>query len=392
MASIHPRTVTWTTKAGEKKSAQRYQARYVDRAGKEHARLFKLKRDAQRWLDEQAAALVTGQWADPAAGKQLLKAYAQGWLERQVIAPSTYASYKGALENHVYGELGGMRLDSIRTADVQRLVKKWSDTAAPSTVEFRYLVLAMVMRSAVSERVIPVSPCVKIKLPRGEAKAALVPITTKTVEALTLAMPAHLRALVTVGAGTGMRRGELLGLTLDRVSEEFGTIRIDRQLDRLAKGDAAVFVPPKTEASVRTIPVADVVLKAIQAHVDEFGVHESGLIFTSAIGTPLRTSTLWTAWSKATAIVGTDATPHDLRHYFASIQIAGGTSIKALQALLGHKSAVETWDTYGHLMGDEDDRSRTVVERALGGGSAKSSDSNRTVKVRRLSLRRSEGQ
>lgn len=390
MASIHPRTVTWTTKAGEKKSAQRYQARYVDRAGKEHARLFKLKRDAQRWLDEQAAALVTGQWADPAAGKQLLKPYAQGWLERQVIAPSTYTSYKGALENHVYGDLGGMRLDSIRTADVQRLVKKWSDSAAPSTVEFRYLVLAMVLRSAVSERVIPVSPCVKIKLPRGEAKAALVPITTKTVEALTLAMPEHLRALVTVGAGTGMRRGELLGLTLDRVSEEFGTIRIDRQLDRLAKGDAAVFVAPKTKASVRTIPVADVVLKAIQAHVDEFGVHESGLIFTSAIGTPLRTSTLWMAWNKATATVGTDATPHDLRHYFASIQIAGGTSIKALQALLGHKSAMETWDTYGHLMGDEDDRSRTVVERALGGGSAKSSDGNRTVKVRRLRSRRSE--
>lgn len=390
MASIHPRTVTWTTKAGEKKSAQRYQARYVDRAGKEHARLFKLKRDAQRWLDEQAAALVTGQWADPAAGKQLLKAYAQGWLERQVIAPSTYSSYKGALENHIYDDLGGMRLDSIRTADVQRLVKRWSDSAAPSTVEFRYLVLAMVLRSAVSERVIPVSPCVRIKLPRGEAKAALVPITTKTVEALTLAMPAHLRALVIVGAGTGMRRGELLGLTLDRVSEEFGTIRVDRQLDRHARGDDAVFVAPKTEASVRTIPVADVVLKAIKAHVEEFGIHESGLIFTSAIGTPLRTSTLWTAWSKATAIVGTDATPHDLRHYFASIQIAGGTSIKALQALLGHKSAVETWDTYGHLMGDEDDRSRTVVERALGGGGAKSSDGNRTVKVRRLSSRRSE--
>lgn len=390
MASIHPRTVTWATKAGEKRSAQRYQARYVDRAGKEHARLFKLKREAQRWLDEQAAALVTGQWADPAAGKQLLKPYAESWLARQVIAPSTYSSYKGTLENHIYGELGGMRLDSIRTADVQRLVKKWSETAAASTVEGRYLVLAMVLRAAVNERVIPVSPCVKIKLPRGEAKAALVPISTKTVETLAAAMPAHLQALITVGAGTGMRRGELLGLTLDRVSTEFGTIRIDRQLDRRSQGDLVTFHAPKTEASVRTIPVADVVLEAIARHVEEFGVHESGLIFTSAIGTPLRTSTLWMAWSKAAATVGTNATPHDLRHYFASIQIAGGTSIKALQALLGHKSAVETWDTYGHLMGDEDDRSREVVERALGGGSEKLSDGNRTVKVRRLSLRRSE--
>ena len=61
-----------------------------------------------------------------------------------------------------------------------------------------------------------------------------------------------------------------------------------------------------------------------------------------------------------------DATPHDLRHYFASVQIRAGQSVKVLQALLGHKSAVETWDTYGHLMGDEDDRSRTVIEEALG--------------------------
>ena len=65
--------------------------------------------------------------------------------------------------------------------------------------------------------------------------------------------------------------------------------------------------------------------------------------------------------------VGIDATPHDLRHYFASVQIRGGQSIKVLQALLGHKSAVETWDTYGHLMGDEDDRSRAVIDIALGG-------------------------
>lgn len=54
-------------------------------------------------------------------------------------------------------------------------------------------------------------------------------------------------------------------------------------------------------------------------------------------------------------------------HYFASIQIRGGQSIKVLQALLGHKSTVETWDTYGHLMGDEDTHSRAVVDAALGG-------------------------
>jgi integrase len=89
------------------------------------------------------------------------------------------------------------------------------------------------------------------------------------------------------------------------------------------------------------------------------------------------TSTLHGAWQRAARKVGTDATPHDLRHYFASVQIRGGQSIKVLQALLGHKSAVETWDTYGHLMGDEDNRSRAVIDAALGGVSGPESDAKR---------------
>lgn len=144
------------------------------------------------------------------------------------------------------------------------------------------------------------------------------------------------------------------------------SIRVDRQLARTSRSDAVSFGPPKTESSTRTIPVAQVVLNAIRDHVAAYGPHDSGLIFTTEIGSPLTTSTLHAAWQQAARQVGADATPHSLRHYFASVQIRGGQSVKVLQALLGHKSAVETWDTYGHLMGDEDDRSRTVIEEALG--------------------------
>lgn len=71
------------------------------------------------------------------------------------------------------------------------------------------------------------------------------------------------------------------------------------------------------------------------------------------------------ARNKAATAIGTDAT-HDLRHYVASVLIRAGLSIKAIQRLLGHKSAVETLDTYGHLMGDEDDRSRSAIRTELG--------------------------
>ncbi len=139
-----------------------------------------------------------------------------------------------------------------------------------------------------------------------------------------------------------------------------------------------IFVDPRTEASTRAIQVADVVLSAITRHVDDYGTHKSGVVLTAEIGTPVRTSTLHRAWTIATREVGTATTPQDLRHYYASVQIAGGTLIKKLQALLGHNSAVETWDTYGHLIGDEDDRSRAVIQGALA-GMANCADSTRTV-------------
>lgn len=366
MASISKRTIRWTTQNGESRSTEKYEALYQDRAGKRHRRLFVLKKDAQRWLDEQTAGMVTGQWADPRAGKETLRAYGERWLARQVISAGTVTAYMTVLNNHLYPALGATRMDAINRADVQTLVKSWESTAAPRTVEGRYSILAILMRAAVKDRVIPTSPCLDIKLPKVEPKSALVPITTETVLALREAMPPRYRAFVTLGAGTGMRRGELLGLTLDRVAFDFATIRVDRQLSRTSRADAVSFGPPKTESSTRTIPVAQVVLDAIHDHVATYGHDASGLLFTTENGSPLTTSTIHAAWQKAARQVGANATPHSLRHYFASIQIRAGQSIKVLQALLGHKSAVETCDTYGHLMGDEDDRSRTVVEDALG--------------------------
>ena len=97
-------------------------------------------------------------------------------------------------------------------------------------------------------------------------------------------------------------------------------------MSRKATVERVIFVDPKTDASTRTIQVADVVLDAITKHSERFGTHQTGLVLTSEIGTPLRTSTLQWARTIATRKVGTDATPHDLRHYFASMQIAGGQS------------------------------------------------------------------
>lgn len=71
---------------------------------------------------------------------------------------------------------------------------------------------------------------------------------------------------------------------------------------------------------------------------------------------------------------------HALRHYYASLLIRHGESVKTVQARLGHASAVETLDTYSHLWPDSDDRTRDAIDSVLGSqSSGNAADQLRTV-------------
>ncbi|MDX6230979.1 MAG: hypothetical protein QOI76_4369 [Frankiales bacterium] len=63
---------------------------------------------------------------------------------------------------------------------------------------------------------------------------------------------------------------------------------------------------------------------------------------------------------------------HELCHYFASVLIDGGESVKAVQARLGHASAEETLNTYAPLWPESEDRTPAVVDAALSGLTARS--------------------
>jgi integrase len=65
---------------------------------------------------------------------------------------------------------------------------------------------------------------------------------------------------------------------------------------------------------------------------------------------------------------------HDLRHYYSSLLIQHAESVKVVQRRLGHKSAVETLDTYSHLWPDSEDRTREAVDLVLGAGGGRGAE------------------
>jgi integrase len=345
-------------------------ARYRDASGREHARHFDRKVDAQRWLDEVTASIVTGQYVDPNAGRITFRQYAELWRAAQVHRPNSQAHVETMLRRHAYPTFGDRPLASIVPSDVQLWVRRLTDGGvdrrplAPATVTVLHSVVSAIMKAAVRDRRIPSNPCEGTRLPRKERRR-VVPPTTEQVMLLAGAVPPELGGLVLFVAGTGVRQGEAMGLTLDRVDLFRREVRIDRQLIRVVNGEP-VFGPPKTDASYRTIPLPDVVVEALERHVEELDVRMGDLVFTLD-GGPISRQAFGHKWRPVAREVGltTGTGIHSLRHYYASLLIRHGESVKTVQARLGHASAAETLDTYSHLWPDSDDRTREAVDRVL---------------------------
>jgi integrase len=238
-----------------------------------------------------------------------------------------------------------------------------TDSLAASTVGIVHGVVSGIFRAAVRDRLIVSNPCEGTRLPKV-TKARVEPLPIETVRAIGRALPARYRALVTLAAGTGMRQGECLGLTVDRVDFLRRTVTVNRQLVTVP-GREPFLAPPKTSASVRAIPLPQIVLDALAAHLAAFPTDE--LVFVNERGHPIRRTAFGSRWRAAVVTAGAPSGTgfHDLRHFYASLLIRHGESVKVVQARLGHASASETLDTYSHLWPDSEDRTRTAVDEAF---------------------------
>lgn len=346
----------------------KWMARWRSPDGKNCAHVFARKVDAEGFLISIEHSKRSGAYVDPADGRVSFREYAEQWRAVQSHhRPTTAAQTETNLRRHVYPVLGDRAVAAIRHSDVQGAVGSWSTDLSPATVEVIYRLVVRIFRAAVRDRIIAVHPCDAVKLPTAD-KARVVPLTVAEVHALTDAAPSRYRVLILLGASSGLRQGEAIGLTTDRVDFFRRTITVDRQLI-LVPGSPPHFGPPKTPSSHRIVPVPQFVIDALAAHLAEFGAGPDGLLFTNDEGGPIRRNRFSELLRRTAheARLSRKVGFHDLRHFYASLLIRHSESVKTVQARLGHAMAQETLDTYGHLWPDSEDRTRTAVEEAFGG-------------------------
>lgn len=366
----------------KKRPSGRYRARYRDPSGREHAKHFDRKVDAERWRDEATAAIVTGQYVDPKAGRVKFREFGEDWRKTMAHGPATRNLVERCLRLHVYPTLGDRPVRGIRTTTVQALVTELSTQLAPSTLKLVHGYVVAIFRAAVRDRVIASTPCDGVTLPPPRRKPAAIP-PLSVLDVLAANLPPRFRVIPELVAGSGLRQGELFGLEQGAVSflGERG-VDVSQQLVTLPP-DAPYLAQPKTGESVRTVPLAQPTLDALAAHLAAFPAREvviedrcdrnnpstrpAALLFTTADGDPVtrhRWSAVWRPAAKAAGLAPRTGL-HSLRHLYASLLIRGGESVKVVQKRLGHSSAMTTLDTYSHLFPDAADRTREAVSTAL---------------------------
>ena len=205
------------------------------------------------------------------------------------------------------------------------------------------------------------------RLPRVERRR-IVPLTTTQVGTLRDELPDELKALVTFAAGTGMRQGEIFGLTRDRLRllGPNPVVVVDRQLlTRLGRDRIRAAQDP---GELSHDPAAcDRRRRPQSALGSGHRRRRPGLDPRGAANHP---TGVRPRLAPSRQIAGLNAATgpgmHALRHYYASLLIRYGESVKTVQTRLGHASAVETLDTYSHLWPDSDDRTRDAIDSVLG--------------------------
>jgi len=235
---------------------------------------------------------------------------------------------------------------------------------APSTAGRIVQQLKAVLETAAADRLIARNPAERVKPPKID-RTIVTPLTVQQVQELSAAIRPDLEAAVILAATTGLRQGELFGLTKSRVHFLKREVVIDRQLITPNTGKPT-FGPPKNDRSVRTVPLTNHAVEALSVHVEQFGFGGSeDWLFHRRDGRPLGRSAASQAFRAGLESANIEAKGawHLLRHHAASVMIAQGLGVTAVAATLGH-SPEETLRTYAAWWPAEQDQIRSAMTTA----------------------------
>lgn len=355
--------------------------------GKQIQRSFsgKSQKEVREKMQAAAVEVTNGTYQEPT--RLTIAEWLDIWTSEYLpdVKPRTLDSYKTTIETHIKPKLGATKLQALKAPAVQKfynelaksgvkvakhdsggkIVKKNGATVyeyvpmSPKSIKNAHGVLHKALEQAVEIGYIHTNPADACKLPRVE-KPDIKPLDSEDISRFIKAISGHpFENIYLVTLFTGMREGEVLGLTWNNIDFNNETICICQQLMRERGKGTYALVSPKNGKS-RTIKAAPSVMAILKQErtkqrearlrAGKLWDNKLNLVFTNEQGRNISAQTLYLHFKKLAERAGVPAARfHDLRHSYAVAALVSGDDIKTVQDNLGHFSSSFTLDVYGHV-------------------------------------------
>ncbi len=314
--------------------------------------------------------------------KMTVAVWLDTWLAEYVTPsckPLTVETYRSRVETHIKPAFGNTPLQSLSTVQIQALLNGSTKekNLAPKTVKNLHGILHKALEQAVKLRYITFNPADACELPRMTQRE-IKPLTENEIASFLteIAEGEPLKNLFTVALFTGMREGEICGLSWDAVNFADGTITVKQQLQKGKEKGSSHYIATTKNDKARIITVAPYVMKILKDERLQQGlarmragsmwVNDWNLVFTREDGSYIPPQTALKHFKAVASRIGRpDARFHDLRHTYAVTSIQEGDDIKTVQQNLGHATASFTLDVYGHVSEKMKQESAARMERFI---------------------------
>ena len=370
-----------TTRNGKQYSywQARYTAGYDPASGKQIQRSItgKTQKEVAQKLKEVTFQIDQGTYIPPT--KMTVSEWFAIWLKEYLgsVKKSTAYLYETNVTLYINPVLGEVRLDALKPHTVQSFYNRLQNEKhlSPKTIKNIHGVVHKGLQQAVLNGYLRTNPSDACVLPKI-AKAELHPLDEAAAPRFIHEISGHqYEYLYKIALFTGLREGEVLGLSWDDLDLSTGVLFVKRQLRRdQRKGGGFYFSSPKN-GKPRQLTLAPSVVKlfrlqklrqnALRKTAGELWL-DRNLVFTNAVGDYLSYRTIYDCFKRIVKRIGCpDTRFHDLRHSYAIAAIKGGDDIKTVQENLGHATAAFTLDVYGHVTAQMRQESANRMEQFI---------------------------